>query len=403
MHGMDRITKGSIVVSCVLSSLLSLVFGINLTMIDCAREAFTTTNAAGVEIGGAHVAGTWASVKAIFCIGALAGTLLSTHIRLRRKSCLIVCSLFYVIGVALMLLSQKYWVFFASRVLVGVAMGLTSAYVPIYLNSVTPPEKRGVVSSLHQLFVVIGILLGQMLSFFFSTLQNWKMGVYPMLVFSAFHTVALFLISDVSVVARKPKSILCLFENKQAKLSITTIVVLNLAQQSSCINGVLAYTGDIIEDGKSSSLYTVMLGLTFVSSTIGSMVFVDRFGRKPLLLTSMAIDIASLVMLGTQGSEMRFISLLIFVLGFSFGLGPVVSFIGGEIFPDEYKAPGMSVSACTGWPLTYITLMYFPEVLRRYEETCFLYFAASLFACFLYILLFFKETKGKHPDFQKLK
>jgi MFS family permease len=55
-----------------------------------------------------------------------------------------------------------------SRLVVGISCGISSSIIPPYLISLAPLEWRGLIGSLHQLFITIGVgfsfHLGQRLS-----------------------------------------------------------------------------------------------------------------------------------------------------------------------------------------------------------------------------------------------
>jgi MFS family permease len=47
--------------------------------------------------------------------------------------------------------------------------------VPIYLNEIAPKRLRGAFGVVCQIFVVIGVVIAQLLSLFFSTIPYWRL------------------------------------------------------------------------------------------------------------------------------------------------------------------------------------------------------------------------------------
>lgn len=405
MGGYKKIPENRIWQSAVVCSFSSLLLGISLTMADCAKTSFVrganqlaTTSKINLTIP------QWDLVKSIFCIGALLGALISSYVRLKKKTCIIVTNLFFVVGIALFVAAESYWFLIVTRLILGCGIGFTSVYVPIYLESIAPVRSRGLMCSMHQLCTVFGMLVGRVLFICFNTPENWNYAFFITLGLAIVQTAALFSIFDVVTAEKRDnsKSIFALLTDRDAALSIVCVVLLNVSQQASGINGVLYYTDEIFRKDKHQKLYALLIGLAFVVSTVVSMFFVDNFGRKPLLLVSMIVDLVLLIVFPYLESGMLFCGLIVFIVGYSFGLGPIISFIGGEVFPEEYKKPGSAVSLFCGWLLTFLMLRYFEVIFTRFHSRCFMYFAIALAACLVYVVFFFKDTKGRPPEFQKL-
>lgn len=52
------------------------------------------------------------------------------------------------------------------RFVVGYYSGLSTGFVPMYVGEVSPTALRGALGTLHQLGIVVGILIAQVLSMF---------------------------------------------------------------------------------------------------------------------------------------------------------------------------------------------------------------------------------------------
>src|SRR5213079_968799 len=74
-----------------------------------------------------------------------------------------------------------------SRVVLGLAIGLASTNVPVYLSEVAPPHARGWVVSLFQLAVTVGIVVAYLIDYVFAGVGGWRwmlsLAVAPALVF----------------------------------------------------------------------------------------------------------------------------------------------------------------------------------------------------------------------------
>ena len=98
-------------------------------------------------------------------------------------------------------------------------------------------------------------------------------------------------------------------------------------------------------DGNTS---TIIIGVVNFGSTFLATILIDRFGRKVLLYVSSVAMILSLMVLGTffhlkehtdtdvvPYGWLPLVSFVVYVIGFSFGFGPIPWLMMGEILPGK--------------------------------------------------------------------
>lgn len=98
-------------------------------------------------------------------------------------------------------------------------------------------------------------------------------------------------------------------------------------------------------DGNTS---TIIVGVVNFGSTFLATILIDRFGRKVLLYISSVAMILSLMVLGTffylkehtdtdvePYGWLPLVSFVAYVIGFSFGFGPIPWLMMGEILPGK--------------------------------------------------------------------
>lgn len=128
-----------------------------------------------------------------------------------------------------------------------------------------------------------------------------------------------------------------------------------ISQQVSGINAVLYYSNDIFSRVLPDAGPYVSIGITLVNTlmTFPPIFLIDRVGRRPLLLASVIGALASLVLTGyALNTGMMIVSsmtILIFVMSFAVGLGPVPFIIISEVAPSRAASALSSVALSLNW------------------------------------------------------
>ena len=187
-------------------------------------------------------------------------------------------------------------------------------------------------------------------------------------------------------------------------------VGLAIAQQITGINTVIYYAPTIFKFAGLSSasvaiLASVGVGVVNVALTVVAMQLIDRVGRRPLLLVSLAGMALSLFILGLAFSLPQLsgtlgwiavASLMVYVGSFAVGLGPVFWLMLSEIYPLRIRGRAMSVGTAANWCANLIVALSFltlTQVLGK-PATFWLYGFVSIGAWFFAFFLV-PETKGK--------
>ncbi|PYL66995.1 MAG: hypothetical protein DMF28_10210, partial [Verrucomicrobia bacterium] len=106
-----------------------------------------------------------------------------------RRRVLLVTAAIFGIGALASAMAPSPAILIASRVVLGLAIGLASTNVPVYLSEVAPAHARGWVVSLFQLAVTVGIVVAYLIDYVFAGVEGWRwmlgLAVAPALVFGA--------------------------------------------------------------------------------------------------------------------------------------------------------------------------------------------------------------------------
>lgn len=177
---------------------------------------------------------------------------------------------------------------------------------------------------------------------------------------------------------------------------------ISLFQQLCGINTFIFYSSRMFNSlgGHKSmaNVYTTILGVVNMVSTLLSLPFVDKLGRKILLLQGCAGMVVTLAALGVLAlvnkvPELQLIMMLFYVAFFETSLGPICWIYASEVLPDR----GVSIVLLVNWIFTALVGVTFPFMSA--DDALHIYGAFWLYgglcvAAFFFILIFVIETKG---------
>ncbi len=420
------------------AALGGLLFGYDTGVISGAlifikREFGLTTVAEEIVVSGVLLGAT---------IGAILGGKAAD--RFGRRRVLLVTAAIFGMGAFASAVAPSPTILIISRVVLGLAIGLASTNVPVYLSEVAPPHARGWVVSLFQLAVTVGIVVAYLTDYAFVDIEEgwrWMLGlaVVPALVFGTgmfflpetprwlihrgHHEVAHRVLvrirdqSDVNVEIEEIKSSLAQqaesghwtdLLRRQVRPALAVGLGLAVFQQITGINTVIYYAPKILQTSGFNSasgaiLATVGVGIVNVAMTILAMFLVDRAGRRPLLLVGIA---GMIVTLGVLGLSFRYpsgqlawiavICLMGYVASFAISLGPIFWLLIAEIYPLKIRGLAEGTAATFNWASNLIISLTFLTLVEKLgASSTFLLYAFASVASWLFAYYFVPETKGR--------
>ena len=325
------------------------------------------------------------------------------------------------------------------RFLVGLAIGGSSVLAPVYISEIAPAERRGALVGLFQFNVVLGILLAYCSNFVVGSLAPgpaaWRIKLAVAVVPATVFFTLLFTIPDsprwlalkgrmtaaVASLQRlgiaEPQAVAAELQRaappqdsvaealswSRHRRPILLAVTIAMFNQLSGINAILYYLGDIFTaagfSSLSADLQSVAIGATNLVATIVGMSFIDRLGRKALLLigaVGTAIALAAVaVIMGTGSHRELLLPLLIaFIASFALSQGAVIWVYLSEVFPTAIRARGQSLGSATHWIMNAVVSAAFPAVAAYSTSAPFAFFALMMALQFVVVWVAFPETKG---------
>jgi MFS family permease len=302
--------------------------------------------------------------------------------------------------------------------------GLTVA-CPLYLSELAPIASRGRVVSLFQVQVGTGVLVAFTVGLIVTHLAapgiQWKwclgVGVVPGIVLALLlqlvskgesllrtprdsrdpHTVAAAGAMRDRAIGREK-----LFSRKNIRpiLLATSIAIFN---QLSGVNVLWLYLLQILSSAGLSVLlshtYTVLISCISLATTLLGMAFVDKLGRKPLLLWGAAGMAICLFGLGVAiphhlGPAFYFSILVAYNAFFAFSQGAVVWVYLSELFPPGTRGAGQGYGSSVSWIANAILISIFPIVQHASPVRAFYFFSLTMVLQIGVVLLWYPETRG---------
>ncbi len=192
-----------------------------------------------------------------------------------------------------------------------------------------------------------------------------------------------------------------LFQRK-FRYPIFVAITTGVFNQLSGINAILYYLPFIFMAAGfsklSGDLQAVAIGAMNLFATLLAMTFIDKLGRKVLLLVGSAgtaLCLAGVAMIFfTQRNQAWLVWILVGYIFFFAPLGAVVWVYIGEIFPNTVRSKGQALGSSPHWIMNAIISALFPVVAKTSGAYPFVFFAAMMVVQFFMVSFFYPETKG---------
>jgi sugar porter (SP) family MFS transporter len=287
----------------------------------------------------------------------------------------------------------------AARAVLGLAIGASSLVVPTYIAEMARRQARGALVSLHQLMVTVGILASYLVGYELSSGGRWRwmfgLAVLP----------AVVMFFGLLTLPESPRWLLARERGDEARGVLARTrpahevdeeyadIVATVREQNRLtyrdllgpryrrwvsvgvaaagtsqvvgVNAVIYYAPTILKNagfGDSAAiLASVGIGSVNVLFTVLALVFIDRIGRRPLILGGTVVLIAALIAIGVLflhpvrgGIATGLIAgLFVYESAFACSLGIAIWLVNSEIFPNTVRGKAASFGIVTHWGLDF--------------------------------------------------
>ncbi|XP_062272168.1 solute carrier family 2, facilitated glucose transporter member 10 [Scomber scombrus] len=272
-------------------------------------------------------------------IGALLASVVGGYLidRHGRRNSILLSNILIMIG-SLVLLISSYPALMVGRMTVGFAMCISSMSCCIFVSEMVTPDRRGFLVTLYEAGITVGILAAYAMNYILSdSKRGWRQmfgfAIVPTLIqlFSIWFLPSSTEESSNHDCSHAQRDLMSAVENQEANNSkvssskeskkveynsmyllqrkdnmrTRTIIGLGLVlfQQFTGQPSVLFYASTIFhsvgfQSDASAVLASLGLGLVKVIATLTAMVFSDRVGRRPLLISGCSVMALCLITIG---------------------------------------------------------------------------------------------------------
>ena len=385
-------------------------------------------------------------------VGATAGALVSGKLAdiLGRKKMIIVNAIIFTAGAIGCAFAKNISFLIIMRIIIGIAIGITSYVVPMYIAEISPARKRGALVTLNQLMITIGLLVSYITDYWLSDDNNpesWRwmflIGFFPGVILltgmfflpetprwlagkgrweeckkvlakvenpDLIESTLASLEKDIAFSSKNIKGSAEIFKPWLRPALIITVGIF-FFQQFSGVNTIIYYSPIIFQmagivSNTQSILPSIIIGVINVLACVVSVILLDRTGRRKLYMIGISGMIPSLALAGCcfffkeqLGASLPYfavLTLVCFIFFINISLSPLGWLLISEIFPLKVRSVGMSIGSLSHWGFNAVIAFTFLTLVNAIGiAATFWMYSVICIAGLIWGYYYIPETKGK--------
>ena len=332
----------------------------------------------------------------------------------------------------------------ASRMLLGLTIGVSIVVAPVFVAESSPARIRGGLLVLYQVATVAGIIGGYLVAWALAGTGSWRWMLGLAAVPAVLVTLMIVRLPDTArwyAMRGRTDEARAVLERidpgadataalaqigagsggsrrrgvwremlRRPYLRATLFVVgLGFFIQITGINAIVYYSPRIFEamgfSGDAALLGLPALVQVFgLVAVVGSLLTIDRYGRRPVLLGGIVIMVLANVLLiavfatGAPGL-LGFVGLVLFTVGYTFGFGSLVWVYAGEAFPAQLRSLGASAMLTADLVANAVVAGIFLTLLNGLGGVgTFVVFGVLALLAMVFVHRFAPETRGRELE-----
>jgi MFS transporter, SP family, sugar:H+ symporter len=403
-------------------------------------------------------------------LGCMAGSFLAGWLAdaFGRRNVMMMAAIMFLIGAIIQGFSHNQVTFVMARIMGGMAVGAASVLSPAYISEVAPANIRGRMTTMQQIMIITGLTAaflvnyalahsaGKSTELFWGGYEAWRWMYWMQAVPAAIFLIALMFIPE------SPRYLVSKGRDEEAKAVLSRLsgaasadqkmseirasfnqdhrprlsdvlasgtifrpivwagLLLAVFQQLVGINVIFYYGATLWQSAGFTEDQSLQINI--VSGVVSILIcfftagFIDRIGRKPLLLVgslgmaitlfamayafnSGTLDAAGKLQLSDSAGVIALIAANLYVMFFNASWGPVMWVMLGEMFPNQVRGSALAVCGLAQWSANFAITQAFPIMLVSWGlAVSYSFYGVCAVISFFLVKAFIKETAGKELE-----
>ncbi|KAM7208636.1 Sugar transporter domain containing protein [Naviculisporaceae sp. PSN 640] len=391
------------------------------------------------------------TMVAILEVGAFISSLMVGRIGdiIGRRKTILYGSMIFLVGGALQTFAKNMTMMMCGRFVAGLGVGALSTIVPVYQSEISPPHNRGKLACIEFSGNIVGYATSVWVDYFCGFIEghlSWRLPLLMQCIMGALLGLGSLIIVEsprwlldndhdeegMVVIANlygggdlhNPRA---RDEYREIKMDVllqrqegertysemfkrygTRVFIAMSAQALAQLNGinVISYYAPLVFEqagwkGHDAILMTGFNSLTYLASTIPPWYIVDRWGRRPILLSGAVAMVISLslisyyIHLDIASTPNAVVGLvMIYNAAFGYSWGPIPWLYPPEILPLKIRSKGASLSTATNWAFNFLVGEMTPLLQEWIGWRLYLIHAFFCAVSFVVVYFIYPETCG---------
>ncbi|KAK4667392.1 Ribulose bisphosphate carboxylase large chain [Podospora pseudopauciseta] len=392
-----------------------------------------------------------ATMVAILEIGALISSLCVGHIGdiIGRRKTILYGSMIFFVGGGLQTAATNMVMMMVGRFVAGLGVGMLSTIVPVYQSEISPPHNRGKLACIEFTGNIVGYTTSVWVDYFCGFIESntsWRLPLMMQCIMGGLLGLGSLIIVEsprwlldhdhdeegIVVIANlygggdihDPRAreefrdikMDVLLQRQEGERTYSEmfkrygrrVFIAMSAQALAQLNGinVISYYAPMVFEsagwvGHDAILMAGFNGITYLLSTIPPWYMVDRWGRRPILLSGAVMMVLSLSAISyflyidvPSTPTMVVIMVMIYNAAFGYSWGPIPWLYPPEILPLKIRSKGASLSTATNWACNWLVGQMTPILQDWIHWRLYLVHAFWCAVSFVVVYFIYPETRG---------
>ncbi|MFE2879057.1 MFS transporter [Streptomyces roseus] len=304
-----------------------------------------------------------------------------------------------------------------SRLVLGLALGITTTLAPLLITAQAPPHRRGALVGWYQLALTAAMLVALTVGWARATAGDWRLLLAVNGVPGLLQALALSALAPPQLMpaSRSVYAVSMWRHLRDRSTRRPVVIACGAALMNACVGvGAVTYYSTFVfgiagfAERSSADTASLAVGAVNLAATAGGLWLIRRFGRRPLLsigLGGIAVSLAvsAWSMWAQFPGWVTVAGVLVFMACYAFSVGPIAWLLIAEVLPKQIKDRTAANAVGMNWAATLLITLIFPMVVGTPGDpslvaAAFAFFFVVTLVFLVFTRLFVPETLNRSLD-----